>query len=163
MNAQDNLFDLSSLPVEDEPANAPAPAPASKPANGEPATDTDTVEGAVSSGPEKLVITAEMLLGGDFDFEEVIANVLEGNTILSVTRKGWSGVRAKSLDERVTGLRKLLKGNGFTITATVPDPSGKGRLASAVYASESGELVITYGTEPGYGHAIRSADSVRNE
>jgi hypothetical protein len=157
-------FDLSGLPGNDVEISPPA-APA-KPA--QPVVKTKKKKKAkkqarkqakqAEQAPSKLTFTVENLQDEDFTVESLFAPVYESGLVLGVTRQAWNGVRSKKASKRVQGLRVRMRIDGYEIIVKVEAPDGNGRLASAVYAKGDDRLVITYGTEPGYGHTIKAVE-----
>lgn len=136
-------LDLSGLPASDSPAKPAVPAPA-KPAKSKVVVD---------ELPEVIPVG----LGDLDDLDALLDKAFNDGAVLSVERKAWNGVRSRRKSKRVAGLRKRLKDMGFEMSAGIPHPDGSGRLASAVYESKSGSLVVTYGVEENFGHAIKAA------
>jgi hypothetical protein len=157
-NSDDQMtLDLSSLDASDEPAVQAPPAPPAKPAKrAKKAKKRAKKQAKKASAPTTQGVTIDDLAA--MDVMELVQQVLDNpNFSLTVTRKAWNGIRSRRRSQRVDGIRKMLKDEGFSITAKVEVPNGGGKLASAVYESEQGALVVGYGTEPGYGHSIRKA------
>ena len=152
MDAQQS-FDLSSLPSDDVETIASPPAKPAKPAV--PAQPVVKAKKQARPAPDKLVFTHEML-GDDLNIESLFSEVYENGLVIGVTRKAWNGIRSKQASKRVQGLRVQMRIDGYEIAAKIEAPDGHGRLASAVYAKGDSKLVITYGTEPGYGHTIKA-------